>query len=88
MFPGTDIGKDRCVETFDGSSHYEVSDHFYTTSAAEIGTVVYGATGAHGYKCEGITGYVATAPGPGLHPIYRYWHAGGFLKTSKAELIV
>jgi hypothetical protein len=32
-------------------------DHFYTTNAQEIGTVVSGHTGNHGYVCEGILGY-------------------------------
>lgn len=43
--------------------HPTISDHFYTTSAAEIGTTSPGSTGRHGYVSEGITGYVATAPG-------------------------
>jgi hypothetical protein len=34
--------------------HGGVSDHFYTTSAAEIGTTSYGAVGRHGYVYEGI----------------------------------
>jgi hypothetical protein len=34
-----------------------VADHFYTTNASEIGTVVNGSTGNHGYVCEGILGY-------------------------------
>jgi 6,7-dimethyl-8-ribityllumazine synthase len=34
-----------------------VSDHFYTTNASEIGAVVQGSTGNHGYVCEGVLGY-------------------------------
>jgi len=33
-------------------------DHFYTSNAAEIGTTHEGQVGNHGYKCEGILGYV------------------------------
>ena len=36
-------------------------DHFYTTDPAEIGTVVPGAVGHHGYKAEGITCHVIPA---------------------------
>jgi hypothetical protein len=38
---------------FKAASH----DHFYTTNASEIGTVVTGSTGNHGYACEGVLGY-------------------------------
>jgi len=34
------------------------SDHFYTTNAGEIGTTSPGQVGNHGYKFEGILGYV------------------------------
>jgi hypothetical protein len=33
------------------------NDHFYTTNVSEIGVVVTGATGTHGYVCEGVLGY-------------------------------
>jgi hypothetical protein len=33
------------------------SDHHYTTNASEIGTVVNGSSGNHGYVCEGVLGY-------------------------------
>ena len=35
-----------------------VSDHFYTTSADEIGTITAGKVGKHGYVSEGIVCYV------------------------------
>jgi len=35
-------------------------DHFYTSNAFEIGTTDVGATGQHGYQCEGIVGYAYT----------------------------
>jgi hypothetical protein len=38
---------------FKGASN----DHFYTTNASEIGAVSHGATGNHGYTCEGVLGY-------------------------------
>jgi hypothetical protein len=38
---------------FKAASH----DHFYTSNSAEIGVVVNGASGNHGYVCEGILGY-------------------------------
>ena len=35
-----------------------VSDHFYTTNAAEIGTTTNGHVGQHGYCSEGVVCYV------------------------------
>ena len=35
-----------------------VSDHFYTTNAAEIGTTIAGQVGQHGYSSEGVACYV------------------------------
>jgi len=49
-------------------------DHFYTANAAEIGTTHTGQAGNHGYKCEGVLGYVSPVEFPGSVPIYRYWH--------------
>ena len=43
--------------------YYGNEDHFYTTDAKEIGTVVPGAKGRHGYKSEGIVCYVIPAQG-------------------------
>jgi len=37
------------------------SDHFYTTNAGEIGKTNAGEVGNHGYKSEGILGYVPHA---------------------------
>jgi hypothetical protein len=51
-------------------------DHFYTANAGEIGTTNPGQTGNHGYKSEGILGYVSPHEFPGSIPIYRYWHEG------------
>ena len=36
----------------------QISDHFYTTNSADIGTTIYGQTGKHGYISEGIACYV------------------------------
>jgi hypothetical protein len=33
------------------------NDHLYTSNVSEIGVVVNGATGNHGYTCEGVLGY-------------------------------
>lgn len=49
-------------------------DHLYTTNAAEIGTTHVGQTGNHGYKCEGVLGYVSPVEFPGSVAILRYWH--------------
>jgi len=38
---------------FKAGSH----DHFYTTNVSEIGAVVAGSAGNHGYTCEGVLGY-------------------------------
>jgi hypothetical protein len=51
----------------------DTHDHFYTTNAGEIGTTHEGQTGNHGYKCEGILGYVSPAEFPGSVAILRYW---------------
>jgi hypothetical protein len=49
-------------------------DHFYTTNAGEIGTTTVGQVGNHGYKCEGILGYVSGSDFPGAVGILRYWN--------------
>jgi hypothetical protein len=49
-------------------------DHFYTANASEIGTTTPGQVGSHGYKCEGILGYVSPHEFNGSIPIYRYNH--------------
>jgi len=51
-------------------------DHLYTANAGEIGTTHVGQSGNHGYKCEGILGYVSPVEFPGSVAIYRYWHDG------------
>jgi len=49
-----------------------IHNHFYTENAGEIGTTHAGQVGNHGYKCEGILGYVAPHEFSGSIPIYRY----------------
>jgi len=56
--------------------HEQHHDHHYTTNQAEIGTVVSGAVGNHGYKSEGIGFYIFNHHHHGLVPVYRYWNAG------------
>jgi len=51
-------------------------DHFYTANAGEIGTTHVGQSGNHGYKCEGVLGYVSPVEFPGSVPIHRYYHEG------------
>ena len=53
-----------------------ISDHFYTTNSAEIGTgLAVGATGNYGYKYEGIQCYVFASAADALqkelneHPV-------------------
>jgi len=36
----------------------QTKDHFFTSDAAEIGATQVGQVGNHGYKCEGVLGYV------------------------------
>jgi len=64
-------------------------DHLYTANPAEIGTTHVGQTGNHGYKCEGVLGYVSPVEFPGSVPIYRYWADGthDHLFTSNAQEI-
>jgi len=54
----------------------DTHDHFYTANHAEIGTTHEGQTGHHGYKCEGVLGYVSPVEFPGSVGILRYWNEG------------
>jgi len=54
--------------------HEQNHDHFYTANVEEIGVHHEGQVGKHGYKCEGILGYVSNHEFPGAHPILRYWN--------------
>jgi hypothetical protein len=56
--------------------HPHHHDHFYTANAGEIGTTQVGHEGSHGYKCEGILGYVSQTHFHGSLPVHRYWHEG------------
>jgi len=68
--------------------HTKKSDHFYTVNVNEIGTIIVGHKGNHGYKYEGILGYAY----PGEHhlnPVYRYYHEGvkdHFYTTNNEEI--
>lgn len=63
-------------EKVDGYSalyrYHNQKDHLYTTNAQEIGTVVSGATGKLGYKCEGVAGWVLVNQIDNSIPLYRY----------------
>jgi len=64
-------------------------DHFYTANAAEIGATNPGQQGNHGYKCEGILGYVSPTEFYGSIPIYRYYneqHHDHFYTHNGAEI--
>jgi Fe2+ or Zn2+ uptake regulation protein len=64
-------------------------DHFYTSNAGEIGTTTAGQTGNHGYKSEGVLGYVAPQEFYGSLPLYRYYqeqHHDHFYTTNAAEI--
>jgi hypothetical protein len=64
-------------------------DHLYTANPNEIGTTHVGQTGNHGYKCEGVLGYVSPVEFPGSVAIHRYWNPNtkDHLYTVKAEEI-
>jgi len=49
-------------------------DHFYTCNTQEIGTTTPGQSGNHGYKCEGVLGYISPHEFPGSVPVHRYYH--------------
>ena len=54
-----------------------ISDHFYTTSATEIGPPVVGMTGNYGYVYEGVACIVFDALGQAnTVPFYRYINTG------------
>jgi len=64
-------------------------DHFYTSNAGEIGATAVGQVGNHGYKCEGIVGYVSPTEFYGSIPIYRYWqdqHHDHFYTSNAGEI--
>jgi hypothetical protein len=64
-------------------------DHFYTANVAEIGATNPGQVGNHGYKCEGILGYVSPTEFYGSIPIYRYNHEQShdhFYTSNAAEI--
>jgi hypothetical protein len=56
--------------------HAGKGDHFYTSNAAEIGTIISGQAGNHGYVCEGVLGYVSPNEFWGGLPVYRYFKEG------------
>ena len=65
-----------------------ISDHFYTTNIAEIGTSASGLVGHHGYTSEGIQCLLYTSQVPGTVPLYRYWNgANDHLYTTNANEI-
>jgi hypothetical protein len=69
--------------------HEAHKDHFYSSNPAEIGTTAPGTVGNHGYKCEGVLGYVSPNEFPGSMPIYRYYqeqHHDHFYTINAGEI--
>ena len=70
---------------YNGANH----DHFYTINPHEIGTVVPGVTGRHGYTSERIAAYCYPHSSTGMVPLYRYYNGGAsdhFYTTNAAEI--
>eukprot|EP01084_Bolivina_argentea_P257208 433277_1 len=67
--------------------YFNGKEHFYTTNAHEIGTDVTGVTGKHGYKSEGIAGYVSSLQGVNMIPFYRYFNGKEHFYTSNTQEI-
>ena len=66
-----------------------VYDHFYTTNWDEIGQVIPGRSGKHGYVSEGITCLLVTRKMSydGPVPLYRYFKAHDhFYTTNVADI--
>ena len=66
-----------------------ITDHFYTTNIAEIGTSTSGQVGNHGYISEGIQCRLYTRQVAGSVPLYRYWKSGigdHFYTTNSHEI--
>jgi hypothetical protein len=78
-------GLDPFYRYFSEATH----DHFYTANAGEIGKTHVGEVGNHGYKCEGILGYISKTQFPGAVPVYRYWQGQehNHFYTTKADEI-
>jgi len=69
--------------------YFNGGDHFYTNRVDEIGTTKIGAVGNHGFKCEGILGYVSPTQFNESIPIYRYFHpkvGDHFYTTLESEI--
>lgn len=63
------------------------TDHFYYTNYNEIGQVIPGRKGNHGYTSQGISCMVLTSPAKGAVPIYRYYKGGDHFYTTNAKEI-
>ena len=69
--------------------YWNGNDHFYTWNGGEIGTTQNGATGHHGYRCEGsLSNFLVNHEG-GSVPVYRYYKGPGndhFYTTNAGEI--
>jgi len=65
------------------------TDHLYSSNPGEIGVTQSGQSGASGYVCEGVLGYVSPVEFFGSIPIYRYWNGATsdhFYTTNAGEI--
>ena len=67
--------------------YFNGRNYLYTISPEEIGTNVTGLMGKHGYKCEGVAGYVYPGAQDGTVPLYRYSNGKDFLYTANPQEI-
>ena len=67
--------------------YWNGKDHFYTTSADEIGVISAGVTGKHGYTFESIAAYCYGEKKENNVPLYRYWNGvEHFYTTNPVEI--
>ncbi|KAF8064068.1 hypothetical protein FPV67DRAFT_1563158 [Lyophyllum atratum] len=82
--PGPACGDPRTALPLLRAWRNDVSDHFYTTDAAEMNNAV----SRLGYVAEGTTGYVFSEQQPGTVPLYRLYKqldTDHFYTTSASE---
>ena len=67
--------------------YFNGREHLYTLDKNEIGTIVTGKKGKHGYKSEGVAGYCFAIQKAGTIPLYRYYgNEDHFYTTNTAEI--
>jgi hypothetical protein len=63
------------------------NDHLYTTNVNEIGTTQEGVVGNHGYKCEGVLGYISETKTDDTVPVYRFYKPQDHFYTTNSDEI-